>query len=206
MPDSKLYLPVIGAREWLCLPDLGVRRIKAKIDTGAQNACLHASKVEEFERNRRTYVRFNIHFKQHFRKTFVRAEAELLEYRVVRSSNGHTTRRPVIVTHVEVLGKSWPVEVTLADRSTMSCRMLLGRESIRGRFLVDVDRALIGGTLTPTNSSRSSRSTEASGTASDTKKKRLSGTDDSQRPTKTGTGKRKASRRKSDGDSTAATE
>lgn len=158
MSKSEPYLPVIGAREWLCLPDLGIPKIKAKIDTGAKNACLHTSSIAEFERDGRTFVRFNIHFKQHVRRKFVKAEAELLEYRVVRSSNGETTRRPVIVTHVEVLGKSWPVEVTLADRSAMSYRMLLGRESIRGRFLVDVGQSLIGNSSTSIEMSKTDTS------------------------------------------------
>ncbi|MFT4555417.1 MAG: hypothetical protein ACI92S_000748 [Planctomycetaceae bacterium] len=158
MSNLEPYLPVIGSREWLSLPDLGIPKIKAKIDTGAQNACLHTSGIETFERDGQTFVRFNVHFKQHARKKSVEAEAELLEYRVVRSSNGEATRRPVIVTHVEVLGKSWPVEVTLADRSSMSYRMLLGRESIRGRFLVDVDRALIGGSSTSIETSKTDTS------------------------------------------------
>ena len=72
-------------------------------------------------------------------------KAELLEYRTVRSSGGHESRRPVIITHVELMGKRWPVELTLANRKVMGFRMLLGREGMRGRFVVDPAASYLGG-------------------------------------------------------------
>ena len=73
------------------------------------------------------------------------AESKLLEYRPIRSSNGTVSERPVIVTEIQLLGFAWPVELTLAEWSDMKFRMLLGREAIRGRLVVDPGRSFLGG-------------------------------------------------------------
>jgi hypothetical protein len=138
-------LPTIGWREWCALPDLGVARVKAKIDTGARSSCLHAFEVETYKQGGQRFVRFKIHPRQNNDDYVIEAEAEILEYRSVRSSNGEVTERPVIVTHVEVLKEKWPIELTLANRDAMGFRMLLGREAIRRRFLVDAGRSFFGG-------------------------------------------------------------
>ena len=142
---SKEPIPVIGWREWVALPQLGIAFIKPKIDTGARSSSLHASEVEEFRRDDRTFVRFKVHPIQRNKNFGVKAEAEVLEYRSVKSSSGQKSRRPVILTEIEVLGERWPIELTLADRDAMGFRMLLGREAVRGRFLVDAGKSYYGG-------------------------------------------------------------
>lgn len=137
----KKPLPIIGWREWVALPGLEVPKIKAKIDTGARSSSLHAFGVEEFERDGNIWVRFDVHPKQRSSKETIRAEAEVLEYRVIRSSSGNTSKRPVVVTPIKLGDYEWPVELTLARRDTMGFRMLLGREAFRGKFLVDAGRS-----------------------------------------------------------------
>jgi len=138
-------MPVIGWREWVALPQLGIAYIKPKIDTGARSSSLHASEVEEFQRGDRIFVRFKVHPIQRRKDFGVKAEAEVLEYRNVKSSSGQKSRRPVILTEIEILGQRWPIELTLADRDAMGFRMLLGREAVRGRFLVDAGKSYYGG-------------------------------------------------------------
>lgn len=130
-------LPLIGWREWVALPDFGVERIKVKVDTGARTSSLHAFALKSFRRDDRSWVRFQIHPAQRHSVPSIEVEAPVLEYRTIRSSNGKASRRPVIVTAVILLGQSWPIELTLASRDQMGFRMLLGREAIRNRFLVD---------------------------------------------------------------------
>ncbi len=130
-------LPIIGWREWVGLPQLNIDRIKVKVDTGARTSALHASRIRSFTREGQLWVHFQVHPLQRETKTTIEAEAQVLEYRPVRSSNGKTDERPVIVTDVLLLGVRWPVELTLASRDAMGFRMLLGREAIRQRFLVD---------------------------------------------------------------------
>ena len=138
-------LPIIGWREWVGVPDLGLKRIKAKVDTGARSSSLHVTDVEEFVKNGVAHVRFKIHPFHRYPEKNIQAEAEILEYRLVKSSSGKTTNRPVILTKVALLGKVWPVELTLANRNDMGFRMLLGREAFRGDFLVDAGKSYYGG-------------------------------------------------------------
>lgn len=143
--NEKPAEPLIGWREWLALPAIGVVAVKAKIDTGARSSSLHAIDIEEFERDGKTWVRFQTHPIQRSSKGNVKAEAEVIEYRNVRSSNGQASMRPVIVTNVLWHGNEWPVELTLAARDGMSFRMLLGREAVRHRYLVDAGKSWYGG-------------------------------------------------------------
>ncbi|MCA9232625.1 MAG: ATP-dependent zinc protease [Planctomycetales bacterium] len=142
---NKPGLQVIGWREWVALPDLGIKSIKAKVDTGARSSSLHAYAIEPFDRDGEKYIRFKVHTVQRRSDEVVEAEAKILEYRSVRSSSGKAKVRPVILTNVELLGLKWPVELTLANRDEMGFRMLLGREAFRRRFLVDSGKSYYGG-------------------------------------------------------------
>lgn len=141
-PES---LPIIGWREWVGLPDLGIRRIKAKVDTGARSSSLHAFDINLFRKHEEQWVRFKVHPVQRNDGNVLEFETQVLESRSVRSSSGRATMRPVIVTHVELLGVVWPVELTLANRDQMGFRMLLGRQAFRGRFLVDAGKSFYSG-------------------------------------------------------------
>ena len=134
---------VVGWREWVALPQLGVAAVKPKIDTGARSSSLHAFHIHEFQRDGVTWLRFDVHPLQRDTKTTVAAEAPLLEYRLIKSSTGHANRRPVIVTELELAGLRWPIELTLASRDQMGFRMLLGREALRGRLTVDPGRSYL---------------------------------------------------------------
>lgn len=138
-------LPVIGWREWVGLPELGIETIKAKVDTGARSSSLHAFDLHEFKKAGEPWVRFQIHPVQRKTKLTMEAEAKILEYRSVRSSSGKASLRPVIITTLSLLGTMWPVELTLANRDEMGFRMLLGREAFRERFLVDAGKSYYGG-------------------------------------------------------------
>ena len=142
---KKSGLPVIGWREWVGLPDFGIKAIKVKVDTGARSSSLHAFDRQLFEREGAEWVRFKIHPVQRKSNKTVEAEARVLEFRNVRSSSGVSARRPVIITNVTLLGITWPVELTLASRAEMGFRMLLGREAFRGQFLVDAGKSFYGG-------------------------------------------------------------
>ena len=130
-------LKTLGWREWVRIPDLGIRRIKAKLDTGAKSSCIHAFDVEILNSDDGARVRFKIAPRQRNEEMLVQVEVPLLEYRQVRSSTGHKTNRPVIRTPIRLAGQRFEIELTLVDRSEMGFRMLLGRDALRERFVVD---------------------------------------------------------------------
>ncbi|MBD0328209.1 MAG: ATP-dependent zinc protease [Pyrinomonadaceae bacterium] len=136
-------LPIIGWREQLALPDLGIPEVKAKIDTGARSSALHAFDVETFERDGKPMVRFKVHPYQRDAQRSVTAEAELIDQRQVRNSGGQAQVRPVIETTVEINGYTFPIELTLTNRDAMGFRLLLGRQAVRRRFLVDAGRSFL---------------------------------------------------------------
>ncbi|MFT5198848.1 MAG: hypothetical protein ACI87O_001508 [Planctomycetota bacterium] len=138
-------LVTIGWREWVGLPDLGIETIKAKVDTGARTSSLHALDIEEFKRGKKTYVRFKVHPEQKNAKFTVECEALVVDKRRVLPSSGHSEVRTVIATTLELLGESWTVELTLTRRDVMGFRMLLGRQAMRKRCVVDPGTSFIGG-------------------------------------------------------------
>ncbi len=138
-------IPVIGWREWVGLPELGVEWIKVKVDTGARTSSLHAFDVVEVDRGDVVHVRFTIHPEQRSRNPTLSAELPLVARRRVRDSGGRTELRPVVRTSITLQGHEWPIEITLTRRDTMGFRMLLGRQAIRHRFLVDAGTSFRAG-------------------------------------------------------------
>ncbi len=149
-PHDATQPPTIGWREWLALPQWGVTRIKVKVDTGARTSSIHAYHVERFKRDGKQLVRFVLHPRQRSKKLSLATEAEVLEYRHVRSSNGQITHRAVVVAEAVLGEHQWPIEVTLTNRDDMGFRMLLGRQAIRDRFLVDCSSSFLGGVIVGT--------------------------------------------------------
>lgn len=137
--------PTLGWREWVGLPDHGVDWLKAKVDTGARTSSLHAAGLHTFEVENREWVRFHVYPWQRSTTDAVQVEARVLDRRQVRSSNGSTELRPVVVLPVCIGSRTVDVEFTLTRRDEMGFRMLLGRQALRRRFLVDTGRSYLLG-------------------------------------------------------------
>ncbi len=129
---------IIGAVEYISLPDLGIKKLKARIDTGAKISALHADNIKLKKIDGKRFVHFDIIVGEWGAFTSIPAKAPLKDVKTVVSSNGHYTKRPVIVTRIKVGNLVWKIHLSLIDRSAMRYRMLLGRLSIKNRFVVDV--------------------------------------------------------------------
>lgn len=136
-------LPLIGWREYLSLPTLGIDKIKAKIDTGAKTSALHAFNVEIINQDNQEIVKFEIHPIQKDNQTSVIATVKLSEYRAVKNSGGGVEKRPVIMTTVSIGNYEWEIALTLTNRDAMGFRMLLGRDAVKNRFLVDCGNSFL---------------------------------------------------------------
>jgi len=135
----------LGWREWVGLPVLGIRQIKAKVDTGARTSALHAFKVRSFMEGNNERVEFQIHPIQKDNDTAITCVADVLDKRVVTDSGGHKEERFVISTDLAIGKHIWPIEVTLTARDDMLFRMLLGRTAIKNIAQVDPARSYLVG-------------------------------------------------------------
>jgi len=134
---------IIGWREWIALPELGISKIKAKVDTGARTSALHAFALNPFKEGNKDKIRFDMHPFQHNVTEIVTCVAEITDKRWVCDSGGHREERYVISTPIVLGDKTWLIEITLTERDTMLFRMLLGRSAIRKRFIVNPARSFI---------------------------------------------------------------
>ncbi len=126
---------LIGWRERIRLPAIGIGPIIAKIDTGARSAALHAEDIEIH--GHRVRFRVPINGRNHHCDLPLRGE------RRVKSTSGHSQTRVVVETEVEIGPHRFAVEITLTDRTDMGVPMLLGRASVRSRFVVHPGRSFI---------------------------------------------------------------
>jgi hypothetical protein len=136
---------MLGWREWVGLPGLGIRQIKTKVDTGARTSTLHAFEIQEFEANGKKRVRFKIHPIQRDNDTVIECEADVVDQRVVSDSGGHREKRWVIHTDVVIGKHTWPAEITLTARDDMLFRMLVGRTAMKNKARVDPARSYLVG-------------------------------------------------------------
>jgi hypothetical protein len=141
---------LLGWREWLALPELGIPAIRAKVDSGARSSALHVEAVEEFMRGNVDWVRFQLDPISRSRKRVRWIEAPLLDRREVRDSGGSVSLRPFIRTDVQIADQRYAIEINLTDRRGMLFPMLLGRTALRGRWLIDPEQSYLLGD-TPAN-------------------------------------------------------
>ncbi|MBK6952253.1 MAG: ATP-dependent zinc protease [Crocinitomicaceae bacterium] len=130
-------LMIVGNAEWCSLPDLKIPAIRARIDSGAKTSSIHAVNITEFYKGRQQWVKFEIHPLRIHTDIFVECAAPVYDFRLVKSSTGEAQPRYVIQTFIEMGGEKWTIQVTLANRRSMGFQMLLGREAMTHRILIN---------------------------------------------------------------------
>ncbi|MFT4655262.1 MAG: hypothetical protein ACI82S_002922 [Patiriisocius sp.] len=139
MNDKQL----VGALELCDLPQLKLNGLETRVDTGAATSSLHVDNIVEFKKVKEKWVKFDIHPDTHDVSQVVQREAKVKSVRRVKSSNATHQRRMVIETDILIAGMQWCIELTLTDRSEMKYLMLLGREAMSGRLIVDPEHEFL---------------------------------------------------------------
>ncbi len=122
---------IIGWKEWLSLPELGILFIKAKIDTGAKTSALHASSIKIKTIRGQKIACFTIEPLPNRPDIIVSCESKVTDERIVSDSSGNREKRYVIQSQLHIAGREWPIEITLANREKMSVKMLIGRSAMK---------------------------------------------------------------------------
>jgi ribosomal protein S6--L-glutamate ligase len=139
---------IIGSEEWCTLSQLGIPAVKVRVDSGAKTSVLHAFNIQTFKRGATPWVSFDVHPLQHNRKVSVRCEAPVLDRRIIKNTSGASEKRYVIKVPMRLGENTWDIELTLTNRDSMGYRMLLGREAMTGRVLVDPAASMNMGRIT----------------------------------------------------------
>jgi len=133
-------LIALGWRERVALPQFGIARLKAKLDTGARSSALHVETLESFLRDGAVWLRFTVRAGRHAADA-VACEAPALDRRMVTDTGGRRTERWFIRSEILLAGQCFEADINLTDRRHMLFPMLLGRSAMQGRFVVDPARA-----------------------------------------------------------------
>jgi hypothetical protein len=129
--------PIIGRRERVALPDLGIRSLRAKVDTGAYTSAIHVEDLDIVD----DMARFHVALRRDASRLSRLIVAPVVRETNVRSSTGHEELRVVVRTRMVIVGREMDAQFTLVRRHRMKYRMLIGRRLVsEGGFLVDVNR------------------------------------------------------------------
>lgn len=134
---------IIGCEEWLSLEDIKIPAIKARVDSGAKTSAIQASNIKRVTRNGEAWVTFDVNPIQDNLSLNVSCESKVIDTRIIRSSSGESQKRYVIKTKLKLGPDEFEIELNLADRDGMEYRMLLGREAIINRYLVDASKSFV---------------------------------------------------------------
>lgn len=130
-------LEIIGSEEWCVFETLGIPAIKARVDSGAKTSSIQAANIKIVHRGAHEWVKFEVNPLQENRSISVECEAKLVDRRTVKSSSGISEERLVIKVPVKLGTSTFDIELTLANRDAMEFRMLLGREALNQRYIVN---------------------------------------------------------------------
>ena len=138
---------VVGSEEWISLSELNIPFVKARVDSGAKTSSLHAINIQPYQKDNETWVNFDVFPIQNDGKRKISCKALVVDKRVVKSSSGDKEQRYVVRTAISLNDDNWDIELTLTNRDSMGYRMLLGRQGMMGRIIVDPSESFLAGNV-----------------------------------------------------------
>jgi ribosomal protein S6--L-glutamate ligase len=130
-------LKIIGSEEWCSFNNFGIPAIKARVDSGAKTSSIQANNIKIFYKDTEEWVRFEVNPLHENRSTTIKYEAKIHAKRSVKSSIGISEERIVNKVLKTMDSDTFEIELTLANRDSMEFRMLIGREALNNRYLVN---------------------------------------------------------------------
>lgn len=130
-------MQIIGSEEWCSFESLQIPAIKARVDSGARTSSIQATQIKLVKRRGESWVEFEVNPIQDNLSIAIECYAKLVDTRLVKSSTGIAEKRYVIKAPVRIGAETFEIELTLAHREGMDFRMLLGREAMNNRFMVN---------------------------------------------------------------------
>ncbi|NNC34670.1 MAG: 30S ribosomal protein S6--L-glutamate ligase [Croceitalea sp.] len=130
-------LALIGCEEWCVFENMGIPAIKARVDSGAKTSSIQATNIKVYNKGAQEWVKFEVNPLQENRSIAIECDARLIDRRMVKSSSGISEERLVVKSLMTLGDASFDIELTLANRDTMEYRMLLGREALNDRYIVN---------------------------------------------------------------------
>ncbi len=146
MVERQLVRPlskIVGWQERVTLPNFGRESIVAKIDSGALSSCLHGYDLRTRWMDGAFRVSFRAAHPGGWSDARRRYSARVVDEITVRSSNGKLDRRFVIETPLQIGDDIFEVRLSLTDRSSMQYALLVGRDAIQARFLIDCNKSFV---------------------------------------------------------------
>ena len=134
MAKKKKEKRAVGWKEHVALPDLKIKSVIAKIDTGANVATIDAANIKFITKHDIKYVKFTVKKRNN---TIRKTSAPLAGFKRIKSSNGDVEKRPYIKTDILMDGITKNIELTLTDRGPMDYTMLIGRKALGRRWIVN---------------------------------------------------------------------
>jgi len=138
---------VVGSEEWVSLSELQIPFLKVRVDSGAKTSSLHATNIQPYQKDNETWVNFDVFPIQNDGKRKISCKALVVDKRVVKSSSGDREERFVVRTEISLNEQKWDIEFTLTNRDSMGYRMLLGRQAMMGRIIVDPSESFLAGSV-----------------------------------------------------------
>lgn len=132
---------LVGAKETIDLPDLGLFGIVTRVDTGAQTSSLHVDHL--IENKNTSMIDFELHPDFHDINKTIKCTAKIIDKKRIKSSNGDKERRYIINTLAVMGSLQWTIRLTLTNRASMNHLMLLGRQAMVGKIIVDPELSFL---------------------------------------------------------------
>lgn len=140
-PSGTRPAVVIGWKEYVDFPAWGIRRVRAKVDTGARTSALDVARYELHECQGQGLVAdLHLTLRPRHRKKPVVVRVPVLRMVTVSNSAGMRETRPLIETELCLGSVRKKILLTITNRHAMRFRMILGRQALANDFVVDVGK------------------------------------------------------------------